>query len=366
MASIKNAMIYFPGHQGKINNIITACGNLGGALFNFLMGYIINKEGIDPSIEKVYFSYEVAVKYKNYLYMHIGAIMVVSLISIVLIWSPIKESSEELIEIIEPSIGIEEKVNNIPSEDVVSSPEEPTRESQCQMKLSIDIGSTVGFKTPNIVDSKAVYKANVKAAIFSCRIVLLFSIFLLTTFETNIIMTTFFSFGLKNSIETGHLKTGIVIMSLASSVFGPCWGFFYDWLGFHRIIITINIISAANGTLFFFFRNHTIAYIAFGVINNILTGGAFGLVFPQIMKVFTHKYATEIYGVVVFSTGISGMLASVYTYLINNVFKVDFYYAYLTVYLIGAGFNVLAIVVSLFETSNKFEYPLDTQANKEE
>ena len=365
MASIKNAMIYFPGHQGKINNIITACGNLGGALFNFLMGYIINKEGINPSIEKVYFSYEVAVKYKNYLYMHIGAIMGVSLISIVLIWFPIKESSE-LIEIMEPSIGSEEKVNNILPEDVVSSPEEPTKESQCQMKLSVSIGSVDEFKTPNIVDPKAMYKTNVKAAIFSCRIVLLFSIFLLTTFETNIITTTFFSFGLQNNIEIGHLKTGIVIMSLASSVFGPCWGFFYDCLGFRRIIITINIISAANGTLFFFFRNYTIAYITFGVINNILTGGVFGLVFTQIMKIFTHKYATEIYGVVVFSTGISGMLASVYTYLINNVFKVDFYYAYLTVYLIGAGFNVLAIVVSLFETSNKFEYPLDTQVNQEE
>lgn len=365
MASIKNAMIYFPGHQGKINNIITACGNLGGALFNFLMGYIINKEGINPSIEKVYFSYEVAVKYKNYLYMHIGAIMGVSLISIVLIWFPIKESSE-LIEIMKPSIGSEEKVNNILPEDVVSSPEEPTKESQCQMKLSVSIGSVDEFKTSNIVDPKAMYKTNVKAAIFSCRIVLLFSIFLLTTFETNIITTTFFSFGLQNNIEIGHLKTGIVIMSLASSVFGPCWGLFYDCLGFRRIIITINIISAANGTLFFFFRNYTIAYITFGVINNILTGGAFGLVFPQIMKIFTHKYATEIYGVVVFSTGISGMLASVYTYLINNVFKVDFYYAYLTVYLIGAGFNVLAIVVSLFETSNKFEYPLDTQVNQEE
>lgn len=365
MASIKKAVVYFPGHQGKINNIITACGNLGGALFNFLMGYIINKEGIEPTIEKVYFSYEIAVKYKNYLYMHIGAIMGASLISIALLWFPIKESHENLVETVKPLyLNENNTIDTVSSGDGDNSPKDDEKEPQ-PLKLNVSFSSEGEITAPIVDNQKAMYKANVKAAIFSCRIVLLFSIFLLTTFETNIIMTTFFSFGLQNQREISHLKTGIVIMSLASSVFGPCWGFFYDCLGFRKIIITINIISAANGLLFFFFRNNTIAYISFGVINNVLTGGAFGLVFPQIMKVFTHKYATEIYGVVVFSTGISGMLASVYTYLINNVFKVGSYYAYLTVYLIGAVLNALAIVASLFETSKNFEYPLHPQTNQE-
>lgn len=51
MASIKNAVVHFLGNQGKVNNIITACGNLGGALFNFLMNVLIQpKNGYGKDI----------------------------------------------------------------------------------------------------------------------------------------------------------------------------------------------------------------------------------------------------------------------------------------------------------------------------
>ena len=75
------------------------------------------------------------------------------------------------------------------------------------------------------------------------------------------------------------------------------------------------------------------------------------------MKVFTHKYATEIYGTIVFSTGVSGMLTSVYIFVITYVFQVESNLAYLTVYMIGAGLNGLALFVSMFETSEPFVYP---------
>ena len=75
------------------------------------------------------------------------------------------------------------------------------------------------------------------------------------------------------------------------------------------------------------------------------------------MKVFTHKYATEIYGTIVFSTGVSGMLTSVYIFVITYVFQVESNLAYLTVYMIGAGLNGLAFFVSMFETSEPFVYP---------
>ena len=209
----------------------------------------------------------------------------------------------------------------------------------------------------SVKETKDVYHRNVKAAICSSRTFLLFMIFLLTTFETNTITITYFPFGLKNKRLTNDLSMGAVIGSFMSCIIGPCWGFLYDKLGFRIIIVLVNILCAANGVIFYWFRNTTGLYLASAILNTCITGGAYGLLFPQIMKVFTHKYATEIYGTIVFSTGVSGMLTSVYIFVIPYVFQVESNLAYLTVYMIGAGLNGLALFVSMFETSEPFVYP---------
>ena len=350
MASIKNAMVYFPGHQGAVNNIITACGNLGGALFNYLMTIIIHAEQDNQEFVKS----DDAARYKNYLYVHIAAVLGVTLISMVLMFK--NKVNEEVTERTIQSIIPKEEgvIETLTGDDMLTNVntsfdiEEPTKPQETKK------------------ESNSLYKQNVKAAICSSRTLLLFVIFLLTSFETNTISITYFPFGIKNRIKTDILGKGATIGSIVSAFVGPCWGFLYDKLGFRVIIIIVNIICGINGCVFYYFREDNLGYIISAVLNTCITGGAYGLLFPQIMKVFTHKYATEIYGVVVFSTGISGMLSAVYIFIIKYVVNLEDNMAYLTLYVIAAVLNGIAIFVSLFENSEKFKYPNEKEEDKKE
>lgn len=348
-------MIYFPGHQGAVNNIITACGNLGGALFNYLMTIIINAEKRDEE-DSDFVKSEDAVRYKNYLYVHIGAVIGVTIISMLLMFKNKTNVNEEATEKTIQSI--------IPKEE--NAIESLTRKEELNSSnTSFDIEEPTKPKEVK-TESNKIYKQNVKAAISSSRTFLLFIIFLLTSFETNTISITYFPFGIKNDFSADILGKGATIGSILSAFIGPCWGFLYDKLGFRVIIIIINIICGINGCVFYFFKFDKTLYIISAILNTCITGGAYGLLFPQIMKIFTHKYATEIYGVVVFSTGISGMLSAVYIFIIKYVVNLDDITAYLTLYVIAAALNGVAVFVSLFENSEKFKYPNEEEQKIEE
>ena len=353
MASIKNAMVYFPGHQGAVNNIITACGNLGGALFNYLMTIIIHANERDPD-DKEFVKSDDAARYMNYLYVHIAAVIGVTLISMGLMLK--KKQNEEVTERTIQSIIPKEQgvIDTLTGEDMLTN-----------VNTSFDIEEPTKPQEIKNDESNSLYKQNVKAAICSSRTFLLFVIFLLTSFETNTISITYFPFGIKNKIDPVILGKGATIGSIVSAFVGPCWGFLYDNLGFRVIIIIVNIICGINGCVFYFFKEKHELLIISAVLNTCITGGAYGLLFPQIMKVFTHKYATEIYGVVVFSTGISGMLSAVYIFIIKYVVNLEDNMAYLTLYVIAAILNGIAIFVSLFENSEKYKYPNEKEESKE-
>lgn len=347
MASIKNAVVHFPGNQGKVNNIITACGNLGGALFNYLMNVLIQ---LKKQYGEGYYEYDIAKNYTKYLYTQIGMVMEATLLAMCLMWKKSERPNQSITgstinKIIPENEGM---IETLTGEDERIEPA-----MKCNTSFEVEEPEQdLNQSFVSVKETKDVYHRNVKAAIFSSRTFLLFMIFLLTTFETNTITITYFPFGLKNKRDTNDLSMGAVIGSLTSCIIGPCWGFLYDILGFRIIIVLVNICCAANGVIFYWFRKITVLYLTSAIVNTCITGGAYDLLFPQIMKVFTHKYATEIYGIIVFSTGVSGMLTSVYIFVITYVFQVESDLAYLTVYMIG-----LALFVSMFETSEPFAYP---------
>ena len=75
------------------------------------------------------------------------------------------------------------------------------------------------------------------------------------------------------------------------------------------------------------------------------------MIYPHVSKVFGFKYAGEMYGVVVLSTGISSLIAS----LLLNVFGIrDNYNSCLYVFYIGSGLNLIGILLAFFETDEKF------------
>ena len=87
------------------------------------------------------------------------------------------------------------------------------------------------------------------------------------------------------------------------------------------------------------------------ILRGNLTTGSFALIFPHVSKVFGFKYAGEMYGIVVLSTGISSLIAS----LLLNVFGIrKNYNSCFKVFYIGSGLNLIGILLAFFETDEKF------------
>ena len=213
--------MHFPGNQGKVNNIITACGNLGGALFNYLMNVLIQ---LKKQYGEGYYEYDIAKNYTKYLYTQIGMVMGATLLAMCLMWKKSERPNQSITgstinKIIPENEGM---IETLTSED---EPIEPAIKFNTSFEVE-EPEQDLNQSFVSVKETKDVYHRNVKAAIFSSRTFLLFIIFLLTTFETNTITITYFPFGLKNKRDTNDLSMGAVIGSLTSCIIGPMLGIF--------------------------------------------------------------------------------------------------------------------------------------------
>ena len=138
-------------------------------------------------------------------------------------------------------------------------------------------------------------------------------------------------------------------MSLTGCIAGPIWGFVHDKLEFQKTLMLVNILSMCNSALIGVTKNSIISFGFSVIFNGSLNSGAFSMIFPHVSKVFGFKYAGEMYGIVVLSTGISSLIASI---LLRVVFqKIE---QCLNVFFIGSFLNLIGFGLCFFENDEKF------------
>ena len=140
-------------------------------------------------------------------------------------------------------------------------------------------------------------------------------------------------------------------MNVICCITAPIWGFLYDKFEFQKTLMLVNCLSMLNSFLINVTSKNIISYAFSIIFNGNLNTGSFTMIYPHVSKVFGFKYAGEMYGVVVLSTGISSLIAS----LLLNVFGIrDDYSSCLYVFYIGSGLNLIGILLAFFETDEKF------------
>ena len=188
------------------------------------------------------------------------------------------------------------------------------------------------------------------------RIYFILLIFFCTCFVQGFIMTVGFTYGsefvIKNNRGLGSQKMGIVftIMSLTGCVIGPIWGFIHDKLEFQKTLMLVNILSMCNSALIGVTNRNIISFGFSVVFNGSLNSGAFSMIFPHVSKVFGFKYAGEMYGIVVLSTGISSLIASI---LLRVAFSKSVELC-IYVFYIGSFLNLVGFGLCFFENDEKF------------
>ncbi len=309
-SSISNACMYYPENRGLISAICGAVGgNLGSALCNFKIGKVSEEEPLD------YFKFHIA-------FMVIG-----TLISVLTIRNyrdnlennDISKNTNNLIE--------DEKNKNINNTELT---EGNYNENQ----------SAIQEKD---IELKVILK--------SFRIYYILLIFFFSCFVQGYIMTVGFVYGIKEVRDGSNSKMGIIftIMSLTGCIAGPFWGFIHDKLHFQKTVMLVNLLSMLNSAFIYFAKDSIYLYGILIILNGNLNTGSFAMIFPHVSKVFGFKYAGEMYAIVVLSTGISSLVASI---LLGCVFKNIS--SCFSIFFVGSAFNVIGFILCFFENDNKF------------
>ena len=184
------------------------------------------------------------------------------------------------------------------------------------------------------------------------RIYFILLIFFCTCFVQGFIMTVGFAFGTNIvNAEKSTMSIIFTIMSLSGCIAGPIWGFIHDKLEFQKTLMLVNCLSMLNSFLIKFTKEKKITYAFSIIFNGNLNTGSFTMIYPHVSRVFGFKYAGEMYGIVVLSTGISSLIASLLLYFFG--IRYDYKSCY-NVFYIGSGLNLIGILLAFFETDEKF------------
>ena len=333
-AAVKNATKYFPTKAGLINSVAGGFGgNLGSSFFNLIIKYCVSKGDFPDNNDNNMYKKSTAENYKIFFYIHGGVVLGIAIISSLLL-VPFYENEE--------SSDIIENTNENKNENLVKNEQKE--------------------------NSNQNYKSGLKIILTNRRIYQLLFIFLFTSFLQGFIFTVGFNYGTMdhgNDSKIGGDEMSIIFMltSLISSAMGPLFGIIYDKIGFKLTIIIIDSISVINGILISLtVRLGVIFYGISIILNGCLNGGAFSMIFPYVSKIYGFNYASELYGFVVLSTGISSMISASVYYIISHFLsdKNNNDVTYFIIFIIGAVLNTLAIIIAIFEK----EEPFDTNKNE--
>ena len=309
-SSISNACMYYPENRGLISAICGAVGgNLGSALCNFKIGKVSEEE---PS---------------DYFKFHIAFMVIGTLISV---------------------LTIRNYRANLENNDI-SKTKNPLVDDENNKNIN-NIESTEGNDNEN---QPAIQEKDIelKVILKNFRIYYILLIFFFSCFVQGYIMTVGFVYGIKEVRDGSNSKMGIIftIMSLTGCIAGPFWGFIHDKLHFQKTVMLVNLLSMLNSAFIYFAKDSIYLYGILIILNGNLNTGSFAMIFPHVSKVFGFKYAGEMYAIVVLSTGISSLVASI---LLGCVFE-DIS-SCLSIFFVGSAFNVIGFILCFFENDNKF------------
>ena len=333
-AAVKNASKYFPSKAGLINALAGGFGgNLGSSFFNLVIKFFVSKGDFPNNQDNNMYKKTTAENYKIFFYIHGGVVLGIAFISALLLvpYDENKESSE----------NIENKNENLVKEK------------------------------GKIEDNNEKYKSGLKIILTHSRIYLLLFIFLFTSFLQGFIFTVGFNYGTmahgdKTQSEIGGDEMSIIFMltSLISSLMGPLFGFIYDKIGFKITLILIDGISIINGLLISLAVRWGVIFYGISIIlNGCLNGGAFSMILPYVGKIYGFNYAGELYGFVVLSTGISSIISASIYYVISyfSLDKSNNDGTYLIIFICGAILNLFAIILSILESNEPFDFNENNQ-----
>ena len=141
------------------------------------------------------------------------------------------------------------------------------------------------------------------------------------------------------------------VSSFLNGLFRISWGLVFDWLGFKipYLIAVINQIIVSS--CFYFSTKNKYWSFTMNILENLTFSGHGTIAPPLITQIFGMKNAIILLGITGYYIGSCGFVGALIAKLIIKQ-RSD----YLIVYLIGAGFAVISLIITIFMNGEKFPY----------
>ena len=199
----------------------------------------------------------------------------------------------------------------------------------------------------------------IKSALKSRRVLFLFLMGMFSAPLGNFLMSTWRPLGIRKGIPTKYLQDIGTYRPFITCAATLIFSTLSDYCPFRYLYFIFSIFSTIVGITFCFTFNSPFFFTLIILLNNVIFTGKMSITGPHYMKVFGLKYYIEIGGVIGLSRVFMSPLCTIFififeTYIAAPEGKQVSDTPYFILFFITGLLNVVAAVLSLFETEEEF------------
>ena len=207
-----------------------------------------------------------------------------------------------------------------------------------------------------IIEKKHTKKIEIKKAIYNIRALRLFIMIFLFFPTINFIGNTWRPIGIYYKINTYYLQMTTALYSITGCISSIIFALIGDKIQFRILFVLfsffLTLVSFSfplsfNNDIFYIFEILTISFILSGY--NIIID-------PHIIKVYGITNYIEIGGIIRSSGGVCEILSVIFAFYLENNFSGNKNLVYKFMYIVSGFFNLISLVLGLFESDDKFNY----------
>ena len=319
----KNICSYFMNRKALICGILYLVpGFLCSFLNMFNEKYILNPLSENPTIENVYYNEKIFLNFQKLIIFEIGFLIVTTALTLVLYYP------------------------NDPKETIKFGFNDEAQDN----KKKYD------NKENNENKTNGLQKSKIKKAIYSIRTLNLYIMIFLFYPTIDFMYNSWRPIGIYYKIDTYYLQLTTALYNIISSISSIIFSLIGDKIQFRIIFVLFSFILAINAFLFPLSVYNPIFFISEVMIMSFVLAGFYILLDPHIMKVYGMDNFIEIGGIIRSSGGFSEMFTIIFAFYLENYFSGNKNYVYKIMYYISGCFNIISLVLGLFETDEKFNY----------
>ena len=316
----KNVCSYFMNRKALICGVLYLIPAFLCAFLNiFNEKYILNPLSENPTIDNIYYNEKIFLNFQKLIIFEIGFLIVTSIITLILYYPNNPKESEKF--------GFNENVKN----------------------------NKIEKKNDNS-NNKISKKLKIKKAIYNIRAFRLFLMIFLFYPTINFMYNSWRPIGIYYKIDTYYLQLTGGFYSFSTCMSSITFSIIGDKIQFRIIFLIFSLILTIISFIFpLSFYNHIFFIFEIMIMAFVLTG--FYIVLdPHIMKVYGMENYIEIGGIIKSSGGFSEIFSIFFAFYLENNFFVNKNYVYKVMYIISGCFNLIALILGLFENDQRFNY----------